>query len=175
MQFSVVQQLKGPIGSVRRYTLDDTVEACQGEGAQQVAGQVVFLRTDRGILVTGHLETAIEATCSRCLASYRQAAAFDLEEEFFPTVDVTTGVRLPSPPEEGAFTIDAHHILDLREAVRQYTLLNLPMKPLCKPDCRGLCAQCGATLNEGPCGCIEARDPRWGPLGKLLAHSRSQN
>lgn len=174
IQFSVAQQLKDPIGSVRRYTLDDAIPASEGEGTQRVTGEVVLLRTGRSILVTGHLETGLPATCSRCLTSYAQATAFDLEEEFFPTVDVVTGARLPSPAGEGAFTIDGHHILDLQEAVRQYTLLDLPMKPLCKPDCRGLCARCGAALNEGPCGCVEPGARRWAPLEKLLALSRSQ-
>ncbi len=175
MQFNVAQQLKGPIGSVRQADVDDVVPASQGSGTERVVGTLTFLRTDRSILVTGHLETETSAMCGRCLTGYPQAVAFDIEEEFFPTVDVTTGARLPLPEEEGAFAIDEHHILDMREAVRQYTLLSLPMKPLCKSDCRGLCARCGANLNEQPCGCSEPRDARWAPLKKLLAHAHSRN
>lgn len=177
MQFNVAQQLKGPIGSIRQVVVDDAAPAGQGSGAERVVGALTFLRTDRSILVTGHLETETGATCGRCLEGYRQLAALDIAEEFFPTVDVMTGIRLPVP-EEDAFTIDERHILDIQEAVRQYILLSLPMKPLCKSDCRGLCARCGANLNERPCDCAEPRDARWAPLKKLLAQSlssRSQN
>ncbi len=174
MQFNVAQQLKGPIGSVRQVKVDDAVPASQGSGTERVVGTLTFLRTDRSILVTGHMETETSAICSRCLTEYPQAAGFDIEEEFFPSVDIMTGAPLP-PPEEGSFTIDEHHILDMQEAARQYTLLSFPMKPLCKSDCRGLCARCGANLNESPCSCAEPRDARWAPLKKLLARTQSRN
>jgi uncharacterized protein len=81
---------------------------------------------------------------------------------------VVTGMPLPVPSPD-AFTIDAHHILDLSEAVRQYTVINIPMKPLCKPNCAGLCPQCGANRNEAPCQCPQEQgDPRWAVLQQLL-------
>jgi len=160
---NVAQQLKGLIGSVRQVEVDDVVPASQGSGTERVVGTLTFLRTDRSILVTGHLETETPATCSRCLTDYPQAAAFDIEEEFFPLVDVTTGARLPLPEEEGAFTIDERHILDMREAVRQYTLLSLPMKPLCTSDCRGLCARCGANQLPHPTRRAAMRHPQCPP------------
>ena len=58
--------------------------------------------------------------------------------------------------------------LDLRDALREELLLAVPQFVECRPDCRGLCPECGANLNAGPCGCRPIRDPRWGPLGDLL-------
>jgi uncharacterized protein len=55
----------------------------------------------------------------------------------------------------------------LRPLVRDALLLELPLAPLCRPDCRGLCARCGADLNAGPCSCVADRDPRWGALDAL--------
>jgi uncharacterized protein len=94
-----------------------------------------------------------------------------LQEEFLPTVDVHSGQPLP-PLDEGedveVFRIDDHHHLDLTEAVRQALVTQLPMRPLCRPDCAGLCARCGADLNEGPCGCPdEPADDRWSVLRGL--------
>ena len=51
--------------------------------------------------------------------------------------------------------------LDLRPLVRDALLLELPLAPLCREDCRGLCAECGADLNLGPCQCRPALDARW--------------
>ena len=56
---------------------------------------------------------------------------------------------------------------DLAPHVREAVLLEEPIQLLCGPDCRGLCPQCGADLNQGPCGCTPHGDPRWAPLEDL--------
>ena len=72
------------------------------------------------------------------------------------------------PDEPGVFTIDEHNILDLGEAIRQYSVMATPAKPLCKEDCAGLCPTCGANLNNGTCGCPpQPVDHRWDALRKL--------
>lgn len=59
--------------------------------------------------------------------------------------------------------------LDLSELIRTEMILNLPMKHLCKPDCKGICYQCGSNLNEGDCGCDRRKvDPRLEALKALL-------
>ncbi len=57
--------------------------------------------------------------------------------------------------------------LDLEPMARDAVLLELPLAPLCAPDCRGLCPQCGANRNLGDCECAPARDPRWSALDAL--------
>jgi uncharacterized protein len=58
--------------------------------------------------------------------------------------------------------------IDLTEDIRDYALLAVPMKRLCSENCKGLCTNCGADLNNGPCDCREEKmDPRWEPLQKL--------
>jgi uncharacterized protein len=58
--------------------------------------------------------------------------------------------------------------LDVREVIRQNALLAIPMKPLCKEDCAGLCSQCGKDLNTKQCKCIKQEiDPRWAKLVNL--------
>jgi len=93
----------------------------------------------------------------------------NIEEEYFPTTDVATGVPVSLPDEPGCFTIDEHNILDLTEAIRQYALLVTPMKPLCREDCVGLCPTCGCNLNQAPCDCPpKPADPRWSEISKLV-------
>jgi uncharacterized protein len=69
---------------------------------------------------------------------------------------------------DGGYLFHDGRQLDLRDEVRSAILLSSPIKPLCGPDCKGLCPECGANLNESKCSC-EARpaDPRWKGLEKL--------
>jgi uncharacterized protein len=57
--------------------------------------------------------------------------------------------------------------IDLGPLVRDAIVLELPMAPLCREDCRGLCPQCGADRNESECGCVAPVDPRWANLDVL--------
>lgn len=171
MQFNVATLLKEPVGSTRVYTLDEEEVCLDDLLVGPFHSWVRFTRTEKGIWVHARVDTATPCTCSRCLAEYSQRLEFTFDEEFFSTVDVNTGARLPlPPPESDAFTIDANHLLDLTEVMRQYTLVSIPLKPLCRADCRGLCPTCGADLNREPCACpAPSPDPRWGALRRLLA------
>jgi len=168
MQINVAQLLRAPIGSTRDYEVSKVINVTGDGNGSLVEGKVRLMRTDRGILVKGVLDTKVELTCSRCLSSFNCPLTLNIEEEYFPTTDVFSGVSLPLPDEPGCFTIDERHELDLTEAVRQYALLAIPMKPLCREDCAGLCPNCGHNLNRGPCGCPpQGADPRWSELSKL--------
>ncbi len=152
MQINVSQQLKEAIGSIRNYEVSEIIDIAGGNS--MVQGKVGLMRTDRGILVKGTLHTEVEATCSRCLSLFGYPLTLNIEEEYFPITDVVSGASLPLPEEPGCFTIDERHILDLTEAIRQYVLLAIPMKPVCGEDCAGLCPSCGHSLNLGPCNCL---------------------
>ena len=131
------------------------------------------MRTHRGILAKANLHTEVKVTCSRCLGLFSCPLVLNFEDEYFPTTDVVSGVSLPLPEEPGCFTIDEHHTLDLTEAIRQYALLAIPMKPLCRQDCAGLCPHCGYNLNQGACDCLpQEADPRWSELSKLALAER---
>ena len=166
MQINVSQLLKASIGSIRDYELSEIVDIAGSAG--MVEGEVRLVRTDRGILAKGTLHTEVEVTCGRCLTLFRCPLALNIEEEYFPTTDMVSGARLSLPEEPGSFTIDERHVLDLTEAIRQYALLAIPMKPLCREDCAGLCPHCGHNLNLGPCQCLSpGADPGWFQLSKL--------
>jgi len=132
---NVAQLLKEPVGSSRSYdiggTIKEQIEAC-------VEGKIMLIRSGRGVLIQGNLAADIKLSCSRCLENFLCPISFALEEEVLQAVDVSGDLGLPLPEESGGIIIDANGILDLGELMRQYTLLNLPMKPLCRPDCRGI-------------------------------------
>jgi uncharacterized protein len=175
VQFNVAQLLKAPSGSSRKYDILADVSLIDEDirTVGPLSGSVELRRTSDGILATGQLQIKVEMTCCRCLEPFSLTVDFYLEEEFYPSVDIFSGGQInredaESPEEDEATIIDEHHILDLSEVVRQNIVLAAPMHPVCRPDCAGLCSQCGHNLNEDPCGCHEeVIDPRWAALKKL--------
>ena len=148
MRYNVAQLLKEPIGSSRSYKVEANEES-------PYSGDVVLLRLDKGLLVSGSLATDIKSVCGRCLCDYDEELLINFDEEFV------------SHPQEGEFAIDEHQEIDLSEVARQYTFLATPLKPLCSEDCAGLCSRCGKNLNLGACACREEIDPRLAVLANL--------
>jgi uncharacterized protein len=167
---NVAQLLLAPQGTVRRYDLDEELAGVgAGEAPARVHGQVSLLRTGHGILADGTFSTTLAAECSRCLEETTTAVSGRFQEEFVPTVEVRTGAPLPADPQTEAFPIDANHVLDLSEAIRQHIVMATPIQPLCEANCRGLCPDCGHNLNEGPCACAPGLgDSPFAELRQLL-------
>ena len=166
MQINVSQLFKEPIGSTRQHEIDETIDI--DGGSYGVQGKIKLVRTGRGMLAKGTLHTEAEVTCSRCLSPFSCPLTLNIEEEYLPTTDIVSGAVLPLPEEPSWFTIDEYYLLDLTEAIRQYMMLAIPMKPLCREDCAGICLTCGHNLNQGPCGCLpQEADSYWSELVRL--------
>ncbi len=173
MYYNVAQLLKEPVGSTRTYDIDGPLPADIGSAELSPQGELSMMKTDKGIFVVARVSVNVPVTCSRCLKRTTHPLDISIEEEYLPTIDISTGQSRRVPEKsEGTFTIDQQHGLDLREALRQYTITNQPMKPLCGEGCRGICAYCGRDNNESSCSCSEgASDPRWVQLNRLLEAS----
>lgn len=169
MLFNVSQLLREPTGGERVYPLDAEV-ALAGTDLPpvRVQGRVRFVRTPLGLIAYTDLDATLADLCSRCLGPVAVPLHLRGEDEFIPVVDPVTGAPLPEPDDPLAFRIDAHHHLDLTDAVAQLLVLERPMQPRCREDCAGLCAECGANLNDDtdhrP---HEVRDDRWAVLERL--------
>ncbi len=179
LQFNVAQLLKEVTGANRRYDVNSKIIDRLDEDTiliSPLVGQVKFLRTGSDILVYGSLQTIIQKSCGRCLISFTTPISMELEEQFYPTVDVTTGSAL-SPPTDSdeANRINEQHILDLLEVVRQGLLLESGGFLYCRPDCKGLCPQCGQDRNTNSCTCQDdAIDVRWAGLQALQESINSE-
>jgi len=168
MQINVSQLLQEPIGSTREYEIDTDSEIIGDGNTYNIHGSCRLMKTQRSVLVKCALDAEVDLTCNRCLSRFRHPLKIKFEEEYVPTVDLHTGANLPPPEDAGSFTIDELHNIDLSEAIRQYSLMAVPMKALCDEDCAGLCQKCGMNLNQGKCDCpAEETDPRWAKLSKL--------
>lgn len=172
MKFNVAQLLKEPSGFTKEHDLLEDISALDPEivPLSTLTGQVQMIRTADGVFVLGTLRTNLELNCSRCLDEFSYPLKFRIEEEFRPSIDISTGASLPSGEDEDAATrIDAHHILDLSEVIRQDILLEMPPHPICRSNCAGLCPVCGQNLNDYPHEHIDEKiDPRLEILKQLL-------
>ncbi len=110
--------------------------------AGPTTGRARLHRTQRGIVAQCQVTTAVRLECSRCLEPMIQPMQIKFDEEF---VIEGPGVEI----EPDVFQVDEHHVLDLTEAIRQYLTLALPLAPICRTDCAGLCPDCGEPLAEG--------------------------
>lgn len=117
--------------------------------ADPVEGSIRVARTNRGILVTGRLSTALAETCSRCLREIEVPIAISIWEEALPSIDLASGQPVDVAAEFDAVRLTDHHELELEPLVREAIQLAEPIAPLCRPDCPGLCAVCGGDLAEG--------------------------
>jgi len=158
------------IGQVRRAAFDEVVDSKTEDLAfdTPVRGNVEVDRTAQTLRLKGHLATTAPLMCGRCLTQFRQDLAIAVEEEFL--VGGSTAPREGAlRPEDFVFPLGPDLVLDVTEAVRQHLLLAVPMVPVCRPDCRGLCPRCGKNLNAQDCGCepVETIDPRLAPLRDL--------
>jgi uncharacterized protein len=168
MRFRVSQELRQPVGTEFSLELRERSLLLDDDAAvNNVQGNASLLRTDRGLLVTLRAAARLKGACSRCLAPLELPIEIDFQEEFIPVVDPLSGKHITSDEAEVSFVIDADLMLDLGEALRQYALMSLPGKPLCRPDCAGLCPNCGANLNEGQCACQPQSEGPWRALAAL--------
>jgi uncharacterized protein len=123
---------------------------------------------DSEIHLQGHLRTLMELSCARCLEPLRQPVdkEFDLYYRPIQTIAREEEVEIDDSELEVGFY--QGNGLPLEDALKEQILLDLPMKSLCRPDCRGLCPQCGQNRNMVHCDCEPpAREDRWAALAHL--------
>ncbi len=123
------------------------------------------------IKIDGVVRAEAVEECSRCLETFIREVEAEVHLYAVPAGRVSGAGRSEEDeepePGDGYLAHDGRE-LDLSEEVRSAILLATPMKPLCKPDCKGLCPECGGNLNQNQCSCGARKvDPRWSALDKL--------
>ncbi len=127
-------------------------------------------RIEGGFSVEGRLAYDGSLECSRCLAAYPFAQAERFTLVLYQRAAPEGGERELDKTDLDAYFYD-HPEVPVVPIVEERIQLAVPMKPLCSPECRGLCPRCGADRNRAECGCVtEGRDPRWEAL-RVLAES----
>jgi uncharacterized protein len=142
--------------AVRAPLTDLRVTGSEVPSGRDVDLELVLEAVEGGILVAGEARAPWRGECRRCLGPVEGEVTAEVDELF--ATDFEEGETYP---------IQGDHI-DLEPLAREVLVLGLPLAPLCRPDCAGLCPTCGADLNLGDCGCppVDA-DPRWAALDAL--------
>lgn len=130
------------------------------EVGPQVGVAAIIERVVDGLLVRGAVTAPARVACARCLVVHDDEIRADVVEMFSARVGADDDV------EPGYDIVDA--TIDLDTLIRDALAAVMPVRPLCGPDCAGLCPVCGADLNVAPCdGHPEQHDPRWAALSEL--------
>jgi uncharacterized protein len=117
-------------------------------------GTVTVRNMGESLLVEVEGEALVQAECGRCLTSFPLRLHFQDSQEY----------RLAAPGPEDDWKAYAGDHIDLDDLVTDAIVLAEPLAPVCRPDCRGLCPQCGQDWNQGPCACESPVDQRWAAL-----------
>lgn len=132
------------------------------DGALSVTGGKLVLQA--------RIATEAQYECSRCLTAYTQEVAGEIAVLYEKRSEMPSSEADEWGGSEGMeiLALDAKSI-DIAHHVEEAIFLAMPMKPLCREDCRGLCPKCGADLNQGQCACeTHEVDTRWQALRKLI-------
>ncbi len=133
-----------PVGTLREIPIESDRYILENEfPVEDLRGVISLARTHNGIRSLSDIHALADSECGRCLEPFRQVLHTEFEENF--TFD-----NRPLSEEEQFIPEDGN--IDFEPLIREYLMLEMPYKPVCRPDCKGLCAVCGQNLNEKDCG-----------------------
>jgi len=122
----------------------------------------------RDIRLKGKLETSLEVPCARCLDPVVLAVKRNFDLLYRPLGTDAGHEELSVTDAEAEIGYYQGEGLLLEDTLREQVLLSVPLKTVCREDCKGLCPHCGKNLNEGACSCAdEVEDPRWAALKEI--------
>lgn len=170
MELNLEEALEAPVAVSHRLEVPTgRLERPELLSLEPVAFTGILQKGDPGLVLTGELSVAGLIACARCLAPVPFSHSSEVSWLFAPSH------RRPTDEETELTTSDLDIVwydglvVPFDPLVEEQLLLELPMKPLCRPDCLGLCPRCGADRNSGPCGCREEADNRLAKLKSLLS------
>lgn len=147
----------------------------QQKTALHAAGRAQLIEEHHGkherikdIRVSGELSTSLELLCARCLEPVTQDVSRKFDLLYRPLGADAGREELSVTGAEAEISYYQGEGLLLEDAIREQVLLAVPLKVICRENCKGLCPHCGANQNVEGCSCAEpVEDPRWTPLKDL--------
>ncbi len=132
------------VGYKREFPFEfEQVQISDDLDLRQFKGAATIGRTPQGLIVQANFSAETSLECVRCLNNFDYNLKWNLTELY--------AFNKKSVSESDLILPDDAHI-DLQPLIREYALLEVPIKPICKPTCKGLCAECGEDLNLTDCG-----------------------
>ena len=143
-RFNVGFIVHGEVGSTHEFPFEfdkilvgDYLELRNFKGAAHVG------RTPQGLLLQAKFSAETTLECVRCLSEFNHASVWEMTELYAFNQKSVTDLELILPEDAN---------IDLDSLVREYAILEFPISPICKPECKGLCLVCGENLNLKDCG-----------------------
>ena len=136
--------IKSPIGTSRDFNFAyEKMQLGDDLTVEHFSGTVNFDRTQQGLLLQGEFGAAADLECVRCLETFSHPLNWSFSDLYsFDKRNITdSGLLVPEDAQ-----------INLEPLLREYALLEFPISPVCKPDCKGLCPICGENLNQTDCG-----------------------
>jgi len=148
------------IGFVSEFPFDLDEVRIEDLALRKLRGAAQVGRTPQGLILTGAFEGDTDLECVRCLKPYNHHLTWNFTELYS---------FIHKAVNESDLIIPDDAQIDLADMMREYALLEVPINPICKPDCRGLCLECGQDLNLFDCGHNQPEDDSpFSVLKKLL-------
>ena len=152
--------IKSPIGTSRDFNFEyDKMQLGDDLTVDNFTGTANFDRTQQGLFLQGRFGAAADLECVRCLETFSHPLKWSFSDLYsFDKRNITdSGLLVPEDAQ-----------IDLEPLLREYALLEFPISPVCKPDCKGLCPICGENLNQSDCGHRPEPDSPFAALKDLL-------
>ena len=162
-----ISQIVGKTGESMEFSLSEQIENTAGYPdvvcfSEPVTIEGVLKNTGKQMVLNAVCCTEAKILCSRCLAEVNVPISFQIEETFYPA-----GYTEQEKEKEAETFSDDR--IDVSGIIERGILAGLPMKVVCREQCKGLCSKCGKNLNEGPCSCDHTEfDPRLESLRSLF-------
>jgi len=157
LELNVGFLVSGEVGTTHEFSFDfEKIQLGDDLVLTDFLATTTFSRTQQGLIIQGQFSARTEMNCVRCLERYTGDMAWSLTDLFaFDQRSMSDSDLLV--PEEGR--------IDLAPLLREYAMLEIPIQPICRADCKGLCPQCGGNLNQADCG--HRPDPDGSPFSAL--------
>ncbi len=148
--------LKSKTGEAVDYSFDINLSNCFGDFPEGGTAKLLIsaISSADKVLISGNFEASVKVVCSRCLVNFNH----EFKTEFTESFTVVSGSPLDTNPDSLAaetankLTVTGDYLY-IDEYIRQLIILAQEFSPLCRPDCKGICAGCGIDLNKSSCGC----------------------
>ena len=170
MIFNVSGLLSGSLGESRLHEIENEQLTVADRLLTHINGPIYLIRTDRTVILDADITAVTQETCSRCLEAAPVNIRVKIDEEFYPlNIDLMDHLDSNSQDNDPALIINKQNVLDLTEGLGQALVAAIPIAPLCKDECLGICTICAANRNLIDCSCPQSRsDMRWKSLDNLL-------
>ena len=117
--------------------------------------QLHLQRTGQLVKVDGYLDAVVTLKCGRCLQDFEQSVSESFSFTFVPQLkDIESGEEFELEADELGLIVYHDEVLELQDPLQEQLMMAIPISPVCKSSCRGLCPECGANLNINECGCV---------------------